>query len=218
MIGKRLLAAVLAACCLGATAARAQEFPPEIASRHLAVGTYFGTVSGGYHKDTYSGGTEDRQVRCSLSATFNANGVMRLKTQGYFDQLVDVERVPGGYVKRVQTDVAEAVDLPYNVRLSLWATPSGLVQNWSWRDIYKQNAIRTIEIFVKGLDPTSRWRRNGVPETQATEFWCQPDIYWRGVDGKGPGLPLADSGQWPDTYRNRPWLTIRSRWNFQVIQ
>lgn len=209
---------VFVAVCLQAALLPAQEFPPEVAQRRRAVGTLKGTVSGTRHEVSYAGDTVDETLDCTLNLTFYANGTMYFEAGQYKDVHTYIKKIQNGEIKTVTTYDAEPAKGTKDTSLSIWVTPSGLVQNATWQGTVQVPATVTTVTWVRGSTPTAKWQRNGVPTTKTLLVYCEPRVYWRGANNRGPGLPLSGSGSWPDVIRRRPWITDTAQWSFQVLQ
>ena len=53
-----------------------------------------------------------------------------------------------------------------------------------------------------------------VPLATRPMLSCEPRVYWRGIDGKGSGLPLEGTYNGPDV--KHPWATVTADWSFRV--
>lgn len=190
----------------------AQEFAKPVARTRFATGRFAGSVQG-RHTDTLSNGDiVTEQIDCVIRMRFDPDGTVAYDAGNYFyEKYYYKKTTTGGYLVGHTRIVAGSSSGRRNTRARVWVTQYGDVWNARWTPKVDQPSDVLQESWLTdGLGRT--WGQSTPLATHPTAY-CEPQVLWRGKDGKGPGLRPQGSYAGPDAFR--PWAKVQADWSFQ---
>jgi len=204
--------AAIAILLAGVSVAQAQEFPA-VGRWIFATGTFTGSVSGNRNETLYNGDVVQERIDCRISMRFDADGTVHYSTGQYvYEKHYFKKTTTGGFLVGHTLITADSVRGSRRTNLRLQVTQYDRVWNTTWTPRPEVPSRVLQESWL--TDGRGRtWGHSQPLETSPTVY-CEPKLFWRNQDGKGPGLLLTDSYTGPDVFR--PWATVTANWSFRV--
>jgi hypothetical protein len=192
----------------------AQEFERAQGRWYQATGTFTGTVSGTRNDTLYNGDVVQERIDCRISMRFDPDGTVHFSTSSYlYEKHYFKKTTTGGFLVGHTLVTGDSVQGSRRTRLRAQVTQYDDVWDASWTPRPEVPGRVLQESWL--TDGRGRtWGHSKQLETYPTVY-CEPRIFWRNQDGKGPGLPRRNgSYQGPDVFR--PWATVTANWNFSL--